>query len=98
MYKKVTLYDKQSVDYLVVCNRTATNDEISQFNQPNYIPTWDTPQSENILSPYTTEILSEFNSDILSTYIPNLSSPLTGYTVYRQKDGDTSLHKLAAVS
>lgn len=89
IYDKITLYDKQKVDYLLVLDAVATQEQIDQMNDYYVIPDWDMFDDIKILAPFT--------EDLISSYISGLKSPVIGFHVYRQKIGDSVLHKVAEV-
>lgn len=58
-------------------------------NNKDLSPEWDT--FDDIY------LLAKFNNDLVSSYISGLTQPLTGFSVYRQKSGDTVLRKVGDV-
>ena len=88
-YKSIVLYDNEKVDYLIYLSGVATAGEIATANAWAYEPAW---------ADYTNaEIFAPFTDSLVSSYITGLTSPLTGYVIYRQKVGETSLTKVAEV-
>lgn len=88
-YKKITFYSDTKVDYLIYLLDTATPTEISNANAWGYIPAWDDYTNAEIFAPFT--------STLVSSYVAGLTSPLTGYVIYRKKLGETKLTKVAEV-
>jgi hypothetical protein len=86
-YKMIELYSPTKVDYLLYISRVPTAGEITAHEEWDYIPTWDDYDKAEIFAPFT--------DSLISTYISGLTSPITGWVVYRQKVGETTLHKVA---
>ena len=89
-YKAITLYDNTKVDYLIYLSSVATAPQIAAANVWGYVPAWtDYPADGQIFAPFT--------DSLASSYISGLTSPLTGYVIYRQKVGETKIEKVAEV-
>jgi len=88
-YTSITLYSDTKVDYLIYLPTIATAPQIATANAWGYLPVW---------ADYTNaEILAPFTDNLVSSYILGLTSPLTGYVIYRQKVGETKIEKVAEV-
>ena len=88
-YKSITLYDNTKVDYLIYLSGVATAGQIATANTWGYLPLW--------LDYTNAEILALFSNSLVSSYIIGLTSPLTGYVIYRKKVGETKITKVAEV-
>ena len=88
-YNNITLYDGQTVNYLLVIDHTLTEDEKNIINTNEYEPSWTDFDDIIILSPY--------NDNIHSSYLRDMGLNVAGYTVYRQKIGENTLHKVDSV-
>ena len=89
-YDKITIYPNQKVDYLIQITDVASNEDISKVNDANFVPDWNSFLNRtNIMSPYT--------NDLISSFITGLTENLSGWTVYRQKVGETALKKVAEI-
>lgn len=88
-YKYIQLYSNTKVDYLYYISRTPTAPEIATANAWLYLPAWSDYDKAEIFAPFT--------SSTISSYISGLTSPLTGWIIYRQKVGSTLLNKVAEV-
>lgn len=89
-YNEIVIHGNQTVDYLVVLKHETIQDEIDEANAISYEPTWDDFDD--------TEILCTFDGDFVSSYITGLTSPLSGFIVYREKVGENRRHIVTSVS
>ena len=88
-YKSITLYSDTKVDYLVWLSGIPTAPQIETANAWGYLPLWKDYTNAEILAPFT--------SSLISSYISGLTSPLTGYVIYRGKVGESKISKVAEV-
>ena len=88
-YTSITLYPDTKVDYLIYLSEIPTAPQIAVANVWGYLPAWADYTNAQIFAPFT--------NSLASSYIAGLTSPLTGYVIYRQKVGETKLEKVAEV-
>jgi hypothetical protein len=89
-YNKIELSPSTKVDYLIYLSRIPTAGEITAHEVWGYVPQWSDYDKAEIFAPFT--------SSLASSYISGLTSPLTGWAIYRQKVGESSLKKVAELS
>lgn len=89
-FNSIRFGDKQLIDYLLVLKKTANESEIVEGLTNGFTPGWDTFTQPQIFCPYT--------ENLVSSYIQGLTSPITGFTVYRERIGDGRVYKVADVS
>jgi hypothetical protein len=87
-YNKIIIHGNQKVDYMITLDHTPTATEETTILSTS-IPTWSTLKGMEIYAPFT--------EDLVSSYINGLTSPLTGFVIYRQKVGDNRVYKVAEV-
>jgi hypothetical protein len=90
MYEIIRLYEDTKVDYLMWKNSTATESEIEEVFESDYLASWETFED--------LEIMADFTTSLSSSYLSGLTSPLIGYVVFREKKGETKQTKIATVT
>lgn len=89
-YSSLKLFGNQKVDYLIQTNEVLSEEEIQETLEPLFKPDVNTfPNKVNIMAPYT--------DDIVSSFIKGLTEPLVGWQIYKSKQGETFLTKVAEV-
>ena len=93
-FKNITFNSYLNIDYFMYFDKNIDETNIGKKNidatNKYYIPTWNDDDNLKILCTYDDGLL-------YSSSIKNLSSPLLGYTIYRQQKGENKLHKVAEV-
>lgn len=83
----ITLYPKQTVQYMFVMNNNPTDAEQSELSKTD--PSWDLP---NLAA------LFDFKDTLLSSSISGLTSTLTGFSFYRRAKGENIMHHICDLS
>ena len=90
-YNKIIVYPNQKVDYLMQINNSASDEDIEKVNASDFIPDWNAFLNRiNIMAPYT--------NNLVSSFITGLTENLSGWVVYRQKKGESSLKKIGEIN
>ena len=79
-YNGIVLFDDVKYNYLVVKKGSATQEELTNFKKPDYVPKWEEVSRAMILA--------NFDNTLVSSYISGLPKQFDSWAVYRQKIGD----------
>ena len=88
--KKVTVYDKQTVDYFIVTTEVLSQSRINTLFTSTYDASWGDFDGDGL-------IVATYDDSLVSSYILGLTSELVGFEIYRKQVGDSRLYKVCEV-
>ena len=89
IFKALCLYEDVYYDYNILLNRSATEEEIDEFFQDTFEPTFESFEDTIIFTP--------FNDTLVSSDVEGITANLIGYQIYRREVGEDILHNVGFI-